>query len=493
MIKLTKIWIGGLLAISVSALTTTSNAQVTTIDYSAWSTNQCNAFANSPTINGITHRTEYGQPIKSSNGLTMQFDQQTWDKGTAMTLSYTFLANHTYRIAVEAALQDPLELGGVHIGTYNMTATTKNACNGPEYIPSGFYTSRTMSGTGFDWYDYDVVIGSQNMNTLLLIFRNGQSGYGTSTIKNIYVRKVTIQDLTPIFNLEATTTTKYCSEEKEVTYTITNPGNTAGVTGYRFELIGGDWLYPNGMPAPSVINSSTNSVTLISGPCAQNATIKGYALIGSTVVQTTNGKLLSTLIPTIAISGPDNLTPNNSGFYQASVSSAYLVNHNWLCQVSPQFTWSTNLPNETIMYNTTPTSTYFYTHNNFLAASPFGRGVQLMATTTLCGGVLTATKDIWVSPGFAPINGTVGANIFNESIQGLSIYPNPAKDHITIEFEKDKGDYRIELYAFDGKLLQETSAHTPKIEFEITKYPAGIYFIKATSNGKTQMKKFTKN
>lgn len=478
--------------IAITALPTISKAQVTTIDYSAWSTTDCNAFASSPAINGITHRTDFGQPIKSSNGLTMQYDQQTWDKGTAMKLSATFLANHTYRIAVEARMQDNGESAGLHIGAYNMAPTTKNACNGPETLPTGYNMSRTIQGIGFDWYDYDLVVGNQNMNTLLILLRNGQSGFGTSVIKNMYIRKITIQDLTPIFNLEATTTTKYCGEEKQVTYTITNPGNTAGVTGYRFELVGGDWIYPNGMPAPSVINSSTNSVTLISGPCAQNAIIRGYALIGSNVVQT-SGKQLSTLIPTIAISGPDNLTPNNVGFYQAYVSPAYLVNHNWLCQVTPQFTWSTNLPNETVMYNTTPTSTYFYTHNNFLASSPLGRSVQLRATTTLCGGSLTATKNIYVSPGFSPINGTIDASILNEADQGLSLSPNPAKDQITIEFGKEKGDYRIELYAFDGKLLQATTVNSTKANMDITKYPAGIYFLKAISNGKSQMKKFIKN
>ena len=75
------------------------------------------------------------------------------------------------------------------------------------------------------------------------------------------------------------------------------------------------------------------------------------------------------------------------------------------------------------------------------------------------------------------------------------IYPNPAKESITIERTKFKteNDGSLSVYSMVGQLLIQQKMQGHKTEIDISSLPFGIYFVKYVSNGFTETGKFVKD
>lgn len=75
----------------------------------------------------------------------------------------------------------------------------------------------------------------------------------------------------------------------------------------------------------------------------------------------------------------------------------------------------------------------------------------------------------------------------------LKLFPNPTSGRIKVEMQE--GDFvSLKVYDGRGRLLQEHSAkHKKLVELHMTAYPAGLYYITATSETGTVIARFIKN
>jgi len=70
------------------------------------------------------------------------------------------------------------------------------------------------------------------------------------------------------------------------------------------------------------------------------------------------------------------------------------------------------------------------------------------------------------------------SDIENETVRIL-IFPNPAKESITVEAPNL---FFVNLYNLDGKLLLKERSDNTKIKINMTPYASGIYLLKITDN-----------
>ena len=69
--------------------------------------------------------------------------------------------------------------------------------------------------------------------------------------------------------------------------------------------------------------------------------------------------------------------------------------------------------------------------------------------------------------------------MYENENDNISVYPNPAKDHVRIELSDNSASQSIEIYSLDGRLVetfQETSLHDNTID--ISGLNAGMYIMK---------------
>jgi len=83
---------------------------------------------------------------------------------------------------------------------------------------------------------------------------------------------------------------------------------------------------------------------------------------------------------------------------------------------------------------------------------------------------------------------------FEESI---NIYPNPASDHVTLEFIAKSREVTISLYNAYGQkihdiiqsnLLRSGEKHT--VQFNVSDLPSGVYYFKIEGNDFSVTRKF---
>ncbi len=78
-----------------------------------------------------------------------------------------------------------------------------------------------------------------------------------------------------------------------------------------------------------------------------------------------------------------------------------------------------------------------------------------------------------------------GLGIQDYSIGEIVAYPNPAKDIVTIEFDNNESEnLEIEMYDITGAILYKDSFDTKGLytkEINVSKFPAGVYFINIKS------------
>ncbi|MBL4652153.1 MAG: T9SS type A sorting domain-containing protein [Flavobacteriales bacterium] len=81
-------------------------------------------------------------------------------------------------------------------------------------------------------------------------------------------------------------------------------------------------------------------------------------------------------------------------------------------------------------------------------------------------------------------NGTLA-----ESYTPFNIYPNPASDKVTINFDDNSTDYLITIYSIDGKIASNSIVASDQHELYVSEYPNGVYFIEISSEKKTYTEK----
>ena len=102
------------------------------------------------------------------------------------------------------------------------------------------------------------------------------------------------------FVLAASPTTITCGTTTPVTFTVSNPANISGITGYVWNLgTNSGWQY-NGIPAPATISTATNTLTL-TPTCGSTLSNVFTSVVAGTSSCNTNTSTVSIALPTMAI------------------------------------------------------------------------------------------------------------------------------------------------------------------------------------------------
>ena len=88
----------------------------------------------------------------------------------------------------------------------------------------------------------------------------------------------------------------------------------------------------------------------------------------------------------------------------------------------------------------------------------------------------------------------VGVNTLDYS--DIKIFPNPVKDNLNIEFNKIYGEVYIEIVDVNSRLIYskhiENNKTNSSLSINLTKFDAGMYFVKITTNKGELVKKIVK-
>ena len=74
------------------------------------------------------------------------------------------------------------------------------------------------------------------------------------------------------------------------------------------------------------------------------------------------------------------------------------------------------------------------------------------------------------------------AGIGELTSSGISIYPNPAHDNITIETSFTLSQVQLSISNLDGKQLITRQITQPKTQIDISNLPNGVYFVRVTND-----------
>lgn len=86
-----------------------------------------------------------------------------------------------------------------------------------------------------------------------------------------------------------------------------------------------------------------------------------------------------------------------------------------------------------------------------------------------------AMDDIHVNQGY-PIFTQYYSVDENEAYNGISVYPNPARNIVNIAFSDDIDCQSVEIYTIDGRLLQSKSSNFETVD--ISDLNSGVYILK---------------
>lgn len=98
----------------------------------------------------------------------------------------------------------------------------------------------------------------------------------------------------------------------------------------------------------------------------------------------------------------------------------------------------------------------------------------------------------------AQINGTTGVTDLSSAVNAFSVYPNPAKDNVSITLDlKETSNLLIDVTDITGKqvaiIMNEKQTGIVTKQFSTAALPSGNYFVRLQVNGKTAMQKIVIN
>lgn len=461
-------------------------AQTTVIDYQPWSTSQCNAFGNSPTIGGLVHETTVGQPTNGGgNPVSLQCQYNgSAPMGTEYVIVKDFLPNHQYVVVVEAAtITNNNMFPNLQLTLVPAPAGSNSLCNGPSsIITTSGAQSQPIGSSVYSPFSFAFNLGANQVFTGIAIAAVPDFGsINTSATQWVVIRKITITDNTPqppTFTLTSNSSTRLCGTQNPVTFTINNPSN-APVTGYNFKPEPNKWIY-QGAAAPATINSSTNSITLTPVSCGGAMSVTGQAIWQGQNVST-NTLTMAVTFPDIKLSGPDNLDANVAGYFDVQGVVSTPSNYSWPCTSTRTDLWSSSIPNQSYFYNTSgsPFNTYFYTNYNIPS-----QVITVNKTVYMCDVARTVSKNV-------RIRGAIGHKMSNADLS-ISIAPNPSNGRFGIFFNKTVSEAQMTVTTIDGKVIINREISDTNEEIDLTSYPTGIYIVKIFTDGYQWINKIVK-
>lgn len=315
--------------------------QNVTIDYHSWnSASGCDVF--NPTTNvpanvggsvqNVQHITRLGdvlyftEPGGANKGVELNCFMLGIDKkGTGFGIKYDFKANYTYAVKVICAVSSNAvgpAAPSLRLRLNNSGSGGGITCNGAETIsdpslnvnPAAALITSTTFGENIFSFPAVAAGGFSYLDVLAI------PGTSSNTIR---IKNISIVETPPVpaFVLSPNAVNVQCGASLSQTFTVTNVYNSPGVTSYEWNLgnaVNG-WTY-NGNPAPQLITTTTNSISLVSTACSNV-----LSNVGVTVKM--NGSNYQTLNATsgvspasFAITGPDHLCFGSTSLSVSNIS-----------------------------------------------------------------------------------------------------------------------------------------------------------------------------
>jgi hypothetical protein len=301
-------------------------------------------------------------------------------RGTQYRLAYSFKANYTYQIVVNAAEKTSTQGSGnnlyLRLALSGSSGSTNPPCKGPENRTrdiSGNDVAQTTNGATFTDYTltYNPSSAFQSLDVTAYSAVNG----GSNAIR---LRKIAITETAPaapVFTLP-TSTNVTCGSTAAKTFTVTtqsNPNNLT-ITDYTWNLgaTPNGWLY-NGNAAPQTISTGTTASINLTPACGTvQSNISATVTAGGNFYNT-NICAINKTAPSLSITGDASI---------CSGSATYSI-ANLPCDAS--VTWSLSPNSGIVSPNCTSCPSITLTKT--------GSGtVTLSATvTTSCSGVQPPT------------------------------------------------------------------------------------------------------
>lgn len=241
------------------------------------------------------------------------------------------------------------------------------------------------------------------------------------------------------------------------------------------DIVSWNWSFPGGTPS-----SSTSSYVYVTYPSP--GTYIAYLTV-------TNQSGISCSDTEIVYSGI-NCSNTNAYFTMSTTATPHVWSVvNMAIGASPisySWNWGDGSPNST---GATPTHTY---------SQPGFYNICLTITDANgCGSSYCTHDSLYrLNPDATMISvivtsSTLGMNNLS-FLDGISIYPNPANDIITIENSSFMKDQLISVYDVRGQLLSQQPMLQPKTNIDISTFAKGLYYIKLKTEKGIAVKKFVK-
>lgn len=79
------------------------------------------------------------------------------------------------------------------------------------------------------------------------------------------------------------------------------------------------------------------------------------------------------------------------------------------------------------------------------------------------------------------------------ALEQMQIYPNPARNEVSLVFSSASSNRNIELWDINGKLLLQQEATSKELKLDVSTFPKGMYLIRSTENDQTEVSQLFKN
>jgi len=386
-----------LLIIAISS----ANAQIITLNYNDFSSNDCDVFASPIPVQGILHETKVGDITKNASigAIQLKYDYNNGgsnQKGSEFAITYyTFKKDYKYRVKITARSNNSYsEPAGIKCN-FN-PAGIDPSCNGVNFLNTNNGTFsignnwfQTVNGTSFTEYTFESDYLSNNQTSLGIgTFSLNNIGANSQWNQTIYIKKIEIIELPPppSFSLSPSTLSLECGDTSQQTFTVTPANIPSGAT------VTYSWNHSGWTVVSSTATSKTlqpNSGTTLPSNVSVTPYINGVAQPTKTCTVSR-----APFSPSLTILGSNTLC--STGNYSVNTSTGITVTE-----------WSVS----------DPSIAAITTNGNQATLSPSGNG-QVTLTATLenaCGQSANITKNVFVGYPLATGNtliwtGTRGVN-----------------------------------------------------------------------------------
>jgi len=365
-------------------------------------------------------------------------------------------------------------------GVYLTSPYLSNGCSGPQLDPLPVNPDGIAVPINANGYaDYEFFITNPLHGYPILHLKAVASPFSQPT--KLFVRSLSITDVTPSFPLTASSDTRICGQEAPVTFTISNPQN-ATVTAYKFLPAPGQWLY-QGNPAPAEIIAS-NSITLTPVNCATNATVSAKVVWNGNELPIGSKTINATSHAFYEISSPTQISSNSSS-YELQIAPGQPVS--FFCPTS--INWSVSDINLATIDFTQSTPTQVVLERS-------GRGTSsgnLVLTASLgqCGQTINVARTVSVSS--LGILSELVQLKQSEELKLVSVSPNPGYGIFKLEWNKLQPEAKVIVTSMDGRIIRVLEAQNKFTDIDISNEPAGIYTLRITDGNNVIIEKIVKN